>query len=97
MKESDEDRLIGEWHELARSVESGAHIDLPAAVGALSEVLRRFAPTLRRPQDEGPILPFMAETRQLEKSWNMELGKALIDAREALKRDEPSDGVGNFG
>jgi hypothetical protein len=36
MSESDEDRLIGEWHELARVVEIGAPVDLPAATGVLN-------------------------------------------------------------
>jgi hypothetical protein len=88
MSESDEDRLIGEWHELARVVEIGAPVDLPAATGVLNEVLRTFAPTLQSPRDQAEILPLIAGTRQLEKTWNMRLGKTLIDAGEAKKRND---------
>jgi hypothetical protein len=64
MNESDEDRLIGEWHELARVVEVGAPVDLPAATGVLNEVLRTFAPTLQSPREQAEILLLIADTRQ---------------------------------
>ena len=88
MNESDEDRLIGEWHELARVVEVGAPVDLPAATGVLNEVLRTFAPTLQGPRDQAEILPLIAGTRQLEKTWNVRLGKTLIDAGEAKQGND---------
>jgi hypothetical protein len=51
-------------------------------------VLRTFAPTLQSPRDQAEILPLIAGTRQLEKKWNMRLGKTLIDAGEAKKRND---------
>jgi hypothetical protein len=88
MNESDEDRLVEEWHGLAKGVESGAPIDLPTAIGLLNNVLRTFAPTLPCPQDQEAALHSIANTRQLEKHWNRQLGKTLIDAGNALKGDD---------
>ena len=88
MNESEEDRLIEEWHELARAVEVGAPVDLSTAAGVLNEVLRTFAPTLRGPRDQAEVLPSIASTRQLEKTWNMRLGETLIDAGDAKKRND---------
>lgn len=88
MNESEEDRLIEEWHELARAVEVGSLVDLSNAAGVLNEVLRTFAPTLRAPRDQADILPSIASTRQLEKTWNMRLGKTLIDAGGAKERHD---------
>ena len=86
MTESDEDRLIGEWHELAGKVESGVSVNILTATGVLNEVLRAFAPTLQFPQEQAAISPFIASTRELEKSWNRRLRKALIDAAEAKEK-----------
>jgi hypothetical protein len=87
MNESEEDRLIGEWHDLARDVESGAALDLLTAGKILNDVLSAFAPGLQCPQDEAALLPFISATRQLETSWNRRLGKALIEAGDARSND----------
>ncbi len=88
MNESDEDWLIGEWHELARVVQIGAPVDLPAATRVLNEVLRALAPTLQSSHEQAELLPLIAGTRQLETTWNVRLGKTLIDAGNALKGDD---------
>jgi hypothetical protein len=88
MNEFDEDRLIEEWHELARVVDVGAPVDLSSATSVLSKVLHTFAPTLQSPSDQAEIVSVIAGTRQLEKTWNVRLGKTLIDASDAKKRND---------
>jgi hypothetical protein len=87
MNESEEDRLIGQWHDLARDVESGVALDLPTARKILSDVLSAFAPGLQCPGDEAALLPFISATRQLEVSWNRYLCEALIEAGAARSDD----------
>ena len=88
MQESDEDRLIAKWHELAEEIDGRASVDLLYATGLLNDVLRTFAPTLHGPQTQESILPFVVSTRQLERSWNQQLGKTLIDAGNAFNRGD---------
>jgi hypothetical protein len=88
MNESAEDRLIEEWHELAKAVDVGAPVDLSSAAGVLENVLRVFAPTLKGPTKRDEVLRCIATIRQLEKSWNQRLGNTLIDAGEAKKRND---------
>jgi hypothetical protein len=43
---------------------------------------------LTRPTDEREVLAFVSTTRKLEKTWNYRLGRALIEAEDALARDD---------
>ena len=87
MEHADEDRLTEEWHNLARDVEAGLEVESSQALVLLDAVAQKFLPSLQRSQNREDVMALVVSTRQLERSWNIQLGKALIQADEALKRD----------
>lgn len=88
MQESSEDDLISAWHELAEKFDNRAPIDLVYACDLLNDVLRLFAPTLQGPQDPNDLSSVVATTRKIERSWNLRLTNALIDAGNAFEKGD---------